>query len=276
MTISKLKRFGQGAFVLFLSIAILLPIIWTITTSFKPTSLILQDPASIIPTSFTLDHYIYVWTSSPMPTYMVNSAKIAFTGSALVVLIASLAAVSFSTFNFPGKSFLYLLTLAFVMIPALVYLIGQYSLLDSLGLLNTHFAVLLLYIAKQLPYSLWILKNSFDEVPSELAEAAWVDGANMLQVLFRVVIPICRASMAGVFFYNVLLLWNEFIIAHTLLTSTGKRTIPVGLNNFVNMYSGTRFGALFAAAILSMGPLFILTIFLHKQIIGGLTQGALD
>lgn len=267
------KKMLWAVIVIFTSFMILFPILWTISTSFKLDSETLSEPGRLIPRNPTLQNYFTVWNSSPMPIYFKNSFIVAGVEALLAVIISTLAAVAFSRFYFKGRDILFILLLAFSMIPSLVYLIGQYTALSKLGLLNSHLSLIVIYAATRIPITLWILKDSFDQIPSELDEAALLDGCGILDMLIHIHIPLARSGIAGVFFLNVLFCWNEFIVALTLISSTYKRTIPVGINSFIDIY-GISYGPLLAAAIIASIPVLILFIILGRQFVEGLTEGA--
>jgi len=255
-------------------LVMLIPILWAVSTSFKAPDEIMRSADKLIPKKFTLENYKVVWGATLMPIYMKNSLIIASTGAALTTVLAIFAAFSLSRYNFPGKNFLFILFLAFIMIPSLICLIGQYVILSRLKFLNSYIPLILIYSALQLPFSIWLVKNAFDQIPKELDEAAMVDGGLDLNIFFSIVLPLSRPNLAGILLYNFLFMWNEFIIAITLISSSTKRTVTTGIYNFIGMY-GMNYGPLIAAAIIGALPTIILILFLQKQFITGLTEGAL-
>ncbi len=255
-------------------LTILIPILWAVSTSFKAPDEIMRSADKLIPKKFTLENYKVVWRATLMPKYVKNSLIIVSTGAVLTTALATFAAFSFSRYNFPGKNFLFILFLTFVMIPFLICLVGQYVILSRLKFLNSYIPLILIYSALQLPFSLWLVKNAFDQIPKELDEAAMIDGSSNLNIFFSIVLPLSRSNLAGILLYNFLFMWNEFIIALTLISSSTKRTVTTGIYNFIGMY-GMNYGPLIAAAIIAALPTIILILFLQKQFITGLTEGAL-
>jgi len=267
------KKILWTIIIVFTSFMILFPVLWTISVSLKQNTEIASEPGRLIPRRPTLQNYIIVWNSTPMPIYFKNSFFVAGLGALLTVTIAALAAVGFSRFYFKGRDIFFILLLAFITIPPLIYLIGQYTLLGKLGLLNSHLSLIVIYAASQVPITLWLLKNSFDQIPPEIDEAALIDGCSIFDMLVHIHIPLARSGIAGVLFLNFLFFWNEFIIALTLISSGSKRTVPVGINVFIEMY-GISYGPLLASAIIASIPVLILFIILGRQFVEGLTEGA--
>lgn len=274
---AKKDRLQNTVVVILLAIAaliILIPILWAVSTSLKTPDEIMRSPDKLIPKKLTLENYGVVWRATLMPKYVKNSFIIASTGAVLTTVLATFAAFSFSRYNFPGKSFVFILFLAFIMIPFLICLIGQYVILSRLKFLDSYIPLILIYSALQFPFSLWLVKNAFDQIPKELDEAATLDGSSNLSIFFSIMLPLSRSSLAGILLYNFLFMWNEFIIALTLISSSSKRTVTTGIHNFIGMY-GMNYGPLIAAAIIAALPTIILILILQKQFITGLTEGAL-
>jgi len=268
------KKILWTVIIVLASFIILFPVYWTLSTSLKQENEIGSEPGRLVPRQPTLENYFIAWNSTPMKTYFKNSFFVAGLGALITVIIATLASAGFSRYKFIGKDVLFILILVFIMVPPLVYLIGQYTILSKFELLNSRLVLIVIYTATQIPFTLWLLKNCFDQIPRELDDAARIDGCNIFNMLLKVHVPIARSGIAGAFFLNFLYFWNEFIVALTILSSGSKRTVPVGIHSFIGMY-GINYGPLLAAAILCSMPVLILFIFIGKQFVEGLTEGAI-
>ena len=159
------------------------------------------------------------------------------------------------------------------MFPATLMLVPLYSILQTLGLLDSLGGLVLVYATSSLPFCVWMLKGYFDTIPRELEEAAIMDGASPHQVFLRVVLPLARPALAVTALFSFMTAWNEFILAATLLNDTTRFTLPVALQRFVGEYK-TEWGHFAAGALIVSAPVMALFFALQKYIVGGLTAGA--
>jgi multiple sugar transport system permease protein len=251
----------------------LFPIIWALSTSLKPTAEAVAFPPSVIPHHVTFAHYVKVFVESNFARYLLNSAFVALSAAIFAVLVGVHAGYAAARYRFPAKRVLLFVILSTIMIPLVVVMVPLYILASKLGLVDTYAALIVVYTGWQLPAVVWFMRGFFEKIPRELGEAALVDGCGHLRAFYQVVLPICLPGIAASMIIVFIWVWNEFIIALTLTTSDSMRLAPVGLYYYVGEY-GIEWGALTAAAIITIGPVIVFFSFLQRYLVSGLTGGA--
>jgi multiple sugar transport system permease protein len=262
-----------GFLVVFL-IYSLFPLGWMLTTSLKPEAQTREYPPRFIPQTITLENYQRVLTQTSMPRFLVNSLVLSGGTILAVLALASLAGYGFSRFRFPGKHFIFLALLASVMISGISVIVPLYVMFLRLGLLNTYWPLLCIYVSQALPISVWLLKAYFDSVPRELDESALIDGCTRLQLLWRVILPTSRPGLVAVALYTFVVVWREFIIAATFVGKESLKTMPVGIYMFFTEL-GIEWGKLGAASMLVALPPVILFFAFQRWFNPGAVTGAL-
>jgi multiple sugar transport system permease protein len=207
--------------------------------------------------------------------YLTNTTIVVVLTVVLSVVVAVLGGYAFARFDFPGKTLLFVITLAILMVPHATLLIPLYVVLGGVGLLNTLLGLSLVLVMFQLPFSLFMMRNSFDAIPRELDEAALVDGCSTFQAMRMVLLPAVTPGVITVALFAFLTGWNEFIAALILLNDGELFTLPVAL---VSIQQGDwgiiDFGALQAGVVVSALPCLILFLLLQRAYMSGFTQGA--
>lgn len=274
-----LKRFIQY-FVIFSAIAFaLFPVIWIISASINPGGTLYGQ--RLIPKHPTLEHYkiLFIGKRYPFMLWLWNSLKVSVTASFITVFLCALASYAFSRFHFRGRRTglltllliqMFPVTLAFVAIYLLLLWIGKYF--PFMGL-NTHPGLILVYLGSALGFNTWLMKGYFDTIPHEIEEAALMDGATRFQAFIRIILPLARPILTVIFILTLIGNYSEYLLANTLLTSTKKYTLAVGLNLFITSDYERHWGIFAAAAITGALPILIIFLSLQKQIISGLTGG---
>ena len=268
-------RIGRTvAFVALLVMALvwLVPLAWAVDTSIKPESDTTAVPISWIPSTFTLDAYKQVFAASSMLRWFFNSALISIIVTAVVVVLASLAAYAFSRIPFRGRGVLFWVILAGLMVPPQMLIIPLFSEMQAFGFINTYQGIILPQIAS--PLALFILKQFFDGIPQELEDSALVDGASRLRIYWQIWLPLARPAMAAVGIFTFVLSWNFFILPLVLITSTDMMTIPLGLATVQSAY-GIHYAQIMAAAVIGGLPLLIVFMFFQRQIVEGIANTGL-
>ena len=255
----------------FLTFAVF-PLIWLFYNSLKTMPEIMNSTFAL-PESFNLENYVSIWTSGKFPRYYLNSVLVSVVSVGFIVLFSTMLGYVFSRLRFGLRDVLFYFLLAGMMIPVQVTLIPNFVMLRDLSLLDSYAAMILPYIAFGLPVSTYIMRTFFDELPIELEEAARMDGCSTSGIFWKVMLPIARPAVATIVIYNFFTVWNELIFALTYINDPKYRTIPLGLMDFVGQYE-TNLAFTFAALISAVLPLLIVYFFAQRQIIGGLTAGA--
>ncbi|MBX3080563.1 MAG: carbohydrate ABC transporter permease [Anaerolineae bacterium] len=252
----------------------LLPIVWTLITSFKTPADIISPVLHYLPPTITLDNYFKLLDQSPFPRLMLNSVIVTAITVSTCLVIGSLAAYSLSRYRFRGRTQIMVLMLATRMFPVVLLLIPLFSLLRSLRLLDTYLGLALAYTTFLLPLCIWLLKGYFDAISPDLEDAARIDGCFRVEALLRIVLPIARPGIAATAVLIAIVSWNEFLFGLLLTSSDGARPWPVGLQSMVGEFE-LPWGQLAAGGILSVIPVVIFFSLVQRALIGGIASGAI-
>lgn len=260
-----------------LAVVFLFPIVWTMTSSLKPPREAVAVPPLLLPSQLSIENYLKLDRyGEGLSQYFLNSlatAAMTVTGS---IILSTLGGYGFSRFQFPGKNILFVMILATLMIPFQSILIPLFLILTSVKLHNTLFGLALVYITFQLPFGIFIMRNTFDTVPRELEEAALLDGCSALSLLYRVMLGIVRPGIVTVGIYAFINSWNEFIAALIFMTREQQFTMPILLTSVRSGYYGAiDWGALQAGLVISMLPCIVLFLLLQRYYVRGLMGGAI-
>jgi multiple sugar transport system permease protein len=270
LTRSALLYAGVGLILLF----VLFPLYWIVVNSLKPEAELLRAGVSWLPSSPTLENYSAITDRVfPFGLYMRNSFIIAAGTVVLSVFVAVNAGYAFSRFEFRGKQLLMLIILMIYLIPQILLLVPLWVIMRDLGLLESPLGVILAHSTNAIPFAIWMLTGYFNELPRELEEAAWVDGANRLQALRHVILPLAVPGLIVTALFAFIASWNEFLYASSILRAGGGRTLPVGLWTLMSE-AKLYWGQLTAGGVLATLPVAILFVLFQTYIVRGLTQGA--
>jgi ABC-type glycerol-3-phosphate transport system permease component len=254
------------------TIIVLFPVYWLVASAMKTELELFQIPPVWVPADPTLSHFERLFTGA-FPTWFRNSAIVATATTAIALVIAALAAYSFSRFHFAGNRALSTLFLLIQLFPVAVIVIPLFILWTNLKLTNNYWSLIITYLVFSLPISTWLLIGFFNAVPVELEEAAMIDGSSRLGALMRITLPLSLPGLAATAIYVFLVAWNEFFFALTFMNSQEMRTVPVGLTSFFAEHS-VDWGGLMAASTLASLPVVILFGILSRYFVQGLTSGA--
>ena len=270
------QRLGLYLILITLAILFLFPIFWSTLTSFKPPKEAAAVPPTYWPSAFTFENYIKLNKyGAGISRYVANSTIVALVTVTGTVILSTLAGYGFSRFHFPGRNFLFILVLAALMIPFQSILTPLFLMLSVVKLQNTLFGLALVYITFQLPFGVFMMRNSFDAVPREIEEAALLDGATTLQMLTSVMLVLVRPGIITVVVYAFLNSWNEFLAALILMTQEKQFTLPILLTSVRSGYYGAiDWGALQAGITVTIIPCVILFLLLQRYYMQGLMGGA--
>lgn len=249
------------------------PVLWGLLTSLKPASQLMTYPPVWWPRSFTLEHFVSVWTQSNFPYYFRNSVIVTVAATLASLVLATHAAYGLARFEFRGKTLLMLTILATSMIPGIAILVPLYNLSVQTGLYNTYLGMIIVYTAWNIPMLTWLLKGFFEKVPLELEEAALVDGCGRARAFYLIILPIARPGILAGAIMGMMFVWNDFLIGFTLTLSEQRRPLPVGLYTFISNI-GIDWGPLMAATVLSLLPIMFVFLLMQKWLVQGLMAGA--
>jgi arabinogalactan oligomer/maltooligosaccharide transport system permease protein len=260
------------------------PAVYVVSSAFNADQSI--GGASIIPRSFTLDNFKQLFnppsdkSETNYPRWFLNSIFVATFTAFFTVMLGALAAYAFSRFRFKGRRMGMLFLLLIQMFPQLLMLVALYLIVlrtgevfPALGL-NHLLALMLVYLGGVMGVNVWLMKGFFDSIPSELDESARVDGATPSQIFWGVILPLAAPVLAVVGLFSFVGVFNEFAIASVLLEVKDQRTLPLGLQIFIDQQYGERWGPFAAGVLIAAIPAVLLFAYLQKFIVSGLTRGS--
>ncbi len=277
------KKASQGVTYLVLSLwalTTIYPFIWVILNSFRQKGLIMSDSFSLpLGEAFTWDNYLTAWHRADFKNSYLNSFLISGTVTVFVVVIAGLAAYGLVRYRFRGRSLLYSLIMAGMMFPVFSTIIPVFRMEAVLGLAGTGnrwlslVAVILPQVAGNLCFAIVILMGFIQSVPIELEESAYLDGCNVFQIYFHIIIPAAKSSFATVAIFAFLWSYNDLFTQSFFLRYPQERAIT-GLLNEISSQAGVNYGLMAASVVLVVIPVLVVYVCLQKHIIKGLTAGA--
>lgn len=257
---------------------ILLPIYYVALTAFTASDKLFSRPLNYLPESLGIvERLEEIFDSLPVWRYMANTTFLATTSTLIALFLSFLGAYSIARLNFPGANAVLVGLLASSMLPGAVTVIPLFQMYQELKLMNTLQGLLLLYASGLLPVTTWVLVSFIKQVPSEMEDAAQVDGAGFFALLRHIVLPVVQPGMATMFLINFITGWNEFFIPLIFARGPNSKVITNALSEAQVVGSATvyyqRWGNMSAVAIIATLPVFIVTLVFQRQIVEGITSG---
>lgn len=254
------------------SFTCIFPIIWIFYSSFKTQPEFMQSPIAL-PKAIDFSNYISVFTSTSMPRYMLNSARNTVISVSVIIIISFLAGYVLSRYKFRGRGVIYNYFIAGMLIPIHALLVPMYIQLNKMELTNHWYTLLFPYIGFGLPISIMLIESYVSSIPTELEEAAAIDGCSFARTLFQIIFPLASPILATVAIIQFFAVWNEFTFALILVNSDSLRTVPVGLTMFKGAYT-VDYPRMMTGIMVTMLPVMILYFIFSKRIIEGMVAGA--
>ena len=254
-----------------LLVTILLPLAWALLASFTPETE--RFAASLVPAELVLDHYRALFSERRFWLPIVNSLLVAGMTTALCLPLGALCAYALVRMHFVGKNAILAFVLAVTMFPQMAIVSPLYMLLRELRLIDTYPGLVLPYLTFAMPLTVWMLASYFRALPSEIEEAAQMDGASRFRTLVQIVLPLAAPGLATTGILTFIYCWNEFLFALSFTVGEGRRTVPVAIALFRGRYQ-VPWGEILAAAALASLPVALLVLIFQRRIVGGLTAGA--
>lgn len=277
----RLRTFGLYLAVGLIIVWTLAPYLWMVISSLSFKADLLEVPAKLIPSRFTLDNYRELFASeaggssnaSLILTSIRNSAIIATGTTLLALVLGVLAAYAITRVNFTGRRFYLFGTMSVQMIPPIAIVIPLYVILRWLNMLDTHLGLVLVYMSLILPLAIWMMRSYFATIPKELEEAAMIDGTSRLGALLRVTLPLAIPGVITVAVFAFVVAWNEYLYAFTL-TNVNAKTLPVLIGEFSTKLGLQQLKIAAAGVVASLPPLIIALVF-QRYLVRGMTSGAI-
>jgi N-acetylglucosamine transport system permease protein len=268
------QSFVNASLVLW-AVIVIFPMVWLVYSSLKTDQEIFFKPWAL-PKSLQWDNFQRAWVSVHVGQYFVNSVRVVVPSLILTLFLASMTSYILARFRFPGNRFIFYFFVAGLLFPVFMALVPLFFLVKDLNMLNTYRGLILVYVAYSLPFTVFFLTGFFRTLPSELHEAALIDGANEYQVFFRVMLPLAQPGLVTMGIFNFLGMWDQFVLPLVLMTDRSRYVLPQGLSFMLHQqYYKNDWSGLFAAVTIIMIPTLIVYVIFQNRIQKGITVGAL-
>ena len=257
------------------TILVVFPFLWMIMTSFKTDAEIIHSPWDL-PATLQWDNFSRAWNEARIGRYFINTLIVMSMSLTGTLVISAMAAYVLSRFEFIGRRVIFFMFLAGLMFPVFLALVPLSFLVSDLHLTATYHGLALVYIAYSLPFTIFFLTGFFKSLPSEVAEAAIIDGASQYQVFFQIMLPMAKSGLIAMGIFNFIGQWNQFLLPLVLMPNPDRYLLSQGLQFLaIQQGYGNDYSALFAALVITMVPTLIIYVLFQRRLESGLTAGAL-
>lgn len=251
----------------FCVVVIILPVLWAFSTSIKSLREVYVYPPSLIPNRVMFENFVQAWTGAPFPRYALNSVIVTVTIILGQMVNAALAAYAFSRLTFKGRDLLFTLFLGTMMIPTQVLAVPSFLIFKVFGWINTYMALIVPFLSNA--FGIFLVRQSFLTVPTDLTDAAKVDGAGHLRIIWHVLMPVSRPAFLSFALLTFTWRWNDYFWPLIMTNSTSMRTLPVGLVFLRTSEGSVEWNVVMAAAVIVMAPVILLFTVLQKYFVEG-------
>jgi sn-glycerol 3-phosphate transport system permease protein len=251
------------------ALAEVFPYFWIATTSLKDLAGVLQFPPSLLPIPPHWENYAQAWQSGPFLRYLGNNVLTTFGILAFQLFLGCLAAYAFSKLSFPGRDACFFLVVACLMVPPQIRFVPIYILLAKVGLLNTYAALILPYATSAL--GTFLIREAFNSINDDVLDAARIDGANVLQVIFRIMVPIAKPTIIAFSLFSVVYHWNDYFWPLVMTTDETVRTLPLGVALLREEGTGSRWHIIMAGNMFVVVPMLLTFLLAQRHIIRAFT-----
>lgn len=254
-------------------IVMLIPFALMVSTAFKSHAYVIEIPPRLIPAQPTVDNFVTAWTGQDFARFFLNSVVVSVSSTVIAVTLGAMLAFGFARYSFPGRRILFAALLFTMMVPGMVLLIPQFVLAKNLGLLNSLPGLVVVYATMNLGLNTYLLRGFFSTMPSEMFEAAEVDGAGVWASFRYIAIPLARPGLATITLFSFLAAWDEFTWAIVTLSNKELYTLPIAIRS-LQRAQATEWGLVFAASLIALAPVLLLFVVLQRQFVSGAFVGA--
>jgi multiple sugar transport system permease protein len=259
--------------IIMVTLTTLFPLAWMVLTAIKPTEEIYSPIASWLPSTIDWTHLKTAWVEKNFSLYFINSLVISLVTAVFSTVVAILGGYALARFQFPGKQIIGAFVLLIYLVPVILLALPFYILLSTLGLLDTRLGLVLAVSTYAVPFSVWVLKGYFAQVPPEIEEAAVVDGASRIGALWHVVLPVALPGIVATFLFSFILAWDDYLFGLIIVHSDGMRTLPLAVGLLASDYVISD-GLMMATGTITTIPIVLLYLFFQRYFISGLTAGS--
>jgi multiple sugar transport system permease protein len=273
-----LSDFAHSLGLFLAMVVICLPGAWIVLSSMRPTVEIMAKPPVWIPQKLSFEAYTAMFGvvgqgGIPVWDYFRNSLIISITSTVIAIAIGMAGGYAFARFRFRGKSALFLGLMLTRTVPGIALSLPLFIIFARVGIIDTHLALIVTYVALNVPFTIWLIDGFFRQVPRDLAEAAQIDGCTRWQAFWQVEFPLAGPGIASSAIFAFMTSWNEFALASQLTRSVNSKTLPVGLLDYTSEFT-IDWRGMCALAVVMILPAFLLTFVIQKRLVSGLTFGA--
>ncbi|MBY4627819.1 carbohydrate ABC transporter permease [Rhizobium croatiense] len=260
------------AIVITVTVVMLMPFAWMLSASLKLSRDVFAFPIEWIPSQPQWQNYVDIWTKIPLALFIYNTSKLTIIVTLLQLLTSSFAAYAFANLNFPYKNTLFLGYIATIAMPWQVYMVPQFLLMREFGLNNTHLALICLQAFTA--FGVFLMRQFYMSIPTELCEAARIDGMNEYQIWARIMLPLSKPALSTLTIFTFVSTWNDFLGPMIYLTKTELKTVQIGLRMFISQYSA-EYGLIMAASVVALVPVLIVFLALQRFFVEGIASTGL-
>ena len=253
-----------------------LPMIYMISTSLRPNGALYEYPPRFFPKweALTLENYDYILHQSRFYLNFLNSVIVSVSTIALAAAVGSAMAFVLGKFKSKGTNLLFAFIIITMIIPGTTMIVPQFELATKLGMVNKLWGLIPFYVAWVIPFSTFMIKGFMENIPGEIMEAAWIDGADVWTVYTKIALPLASPAIASVSIFNFLTAWEEYPWANTVINDNSKRTLPIAIAGFFGQHQFTQWGYVFAMSVLTLIPVVLIFILCQKFFVQGMTAGS--
>lgn len=266
------KSIAVYATVIVITAVMLTPFAWMLSASLKLSRDVFVFPIEWIPSQPQWQNYVDIWTKIPLGLFIYNTSKLTIIVTLLQLLTSSFAAYAFAKLDFPYKNTLFLGYIATIAMPWQVYMVPQFLLMREFGLNNTHLALICLQAFTA--FGVFLMRQFYMSIPTELCEAARIDGMNEYQIWARIMLPLSKPALSTLTIFTFVTTWNDFLGPMIYLTKTELKTIQIGLRMFISQYSA-EYGLIMAASVVALIPVLIVFLSLQRFFVEGVASSGL-
>ena len=259
-------------FLILMAAIMLLPFLWMLSASLKEDRDVFTFPIQWIPAEPRWQNYSDIWTRIPLLTYILNTVKLTIIVTLLQLFTSSFAAYAFSKLRFKGKNALFLSYIATIAVPWQAYMVPQFMMLRGMGLNNTHLAIIILQAFSA--FGVFMMKQFYEGVPTELCEAARIDGMTEYGIYAKIMLPLAKPALSTLTIFTFVNTWNDFLGPYIYLTRDNLKTIQLGLRSFIGQYS-SEYGLIMAGSVVTMIPVLAVFLSLQKYFVEGVASSGL-
>ena len=267
---------------IFLILLIMTPGLWVVLTAFRPQVDIMAKPAVWIPRNLSFNQFETMLfggsegsmgrSKVPVLSYLRNSLIISLVSTSIAVFIGTLGGYAFARHNFKGKNTYFFLVMLTRAIPGISLSLPIFILFSKIGIIDTHLGIIIVFVALNVPFTIWLTDGFFRQIPRAMSEVAMTDGCTRLQAFWHIELPLSKSGIASAGIFAFLISWNEFAIVSNLARSTDSKTLTVGLMDFTSQFT-INWPGMCALAVFIIIPALILTFMVQKHLVSGLTFG---